>query len=204
MNKLKWAMLQMVIWVSVSLFSVTVAAEEKPPGEIKFEACSGCHSRPGYANAVPRYQVPKLAGQHAGYLKSSIKAYAKGDRTHATMVGNAVSISDQDIGDIVAYLESFDLVKSNENYSGDPLIGKEKSASCIGCHGEGGDSSDGNFPKLSGQYQSYLIVALQDYKLGKRNNPMMNAMVASLSDDDIENIAAYYASQKKGLGVVER
>lgn len=189
----------------LTAFSGSLIAEETvDPGETKFETCSGCHSRAGYANAVPRYQVPKLGGQHAAYLKSSLKAYASGERRHGSMEGNAAGLNDQDIEEIAAYLSQFEDVDNDDNFTGDPVAGKEKAETCAGCHGEGGVSSDENFPKLAGQYESYLVEALRGYKSGSRNNPMMTGMVSGLSDEDIENIAAYYASQKTGLGIIER
>jgi len=57
------------------------------------------------------------------------------------------------------------------------------------------------FPRLAGQYESYLIRALKEYKAGTRTNPMMMGFASMLSEDDIRDVAAYYASQKKGLTI---
>ena len=173
-------------------------------GSIKFETCAGCHARPGYANAYPRYHVPKLAGQQQNYIIASLKSYADNDRKHGTMDGNAASLTPQDEEDIAAYLAQFELVANNPTITGNTEAGKEKAASCTACHGEAGDSADPNFPRLAGQYESYLVKALQDYKSGARNNPMMTGMASGLSEEDILDISAYYASQEKGLGTVER
>ena len=181
-----------------------LAAGDQKAGQTKFETCSGCHSRPGYSNVYPRYNVPKLAGQHAGYTVSALEAYASNDRGHAGMQGNAAGLNPQDMEDIGAYLATFELADNPVEVEGDINAGETKAGSCVACHGEGGNSSDANYPKLAGQYQSYLIKVLQDYKLGKRSNPMMNSIVSALSDEDIENIAAFYASQTKGLDIVNR
>ena len=82
------------------------------------------------------------------------------------------------------------------------LAGKNKAETCGACHGEDGNSADPNNPRLAGQYESYLVKALEDYKTGARKNPIMNGMAEALSADDIKDISAYYASQKKGLTVV--
>ena len=74
--------------------------------------------------------------------------------------------------------------------------GKAKAASCAGCHGEEGNSTTPSFPKLAGQHTSYLVKQLQEFKNGSRSDPMMSAMAQSLSQDDMEDIAAYYALQK--------
>lgn len=187
------------------LASTGVHAEgDAAAGQVKFETCAGCHARPGYANAYPRYHVPRLAGQHKNYIIAAIKSYADNARKHGAMDGNADSLTPQDVEDLAAYLAQFELVANNATITGDAEAGKEKAANCAACHGETGDSSDPNFPRLTGQYESYLATALQDYKSGARNNPMMNGLASGLSEEDILNISAYYASQEKGLGTVER
>ena len=197
-------------WVSSIIGLVLVyqtqssAQSDAAAGSVKFEPCVGCHAKPGYANAVPRFQVPKLGGQQQAYLIAALTAYSLGQRAHAGMKGNAEGLSEKDIQDIAAYLSGLELASSDENISGNAQTGKEKAAACVACHGENGNSSDENFPKLAGQYQSYLIKALRDYQSGQRDNPMMAGMVKELSDEDIEDISAYFASQSKGLSVVER
>ncbi len=79
---------------------------------------------------------------------------------------------------------------------GDPAAGKEKSAVCAGCHGVDGNSMVGANPRLAGQYESYLYQALQQYKTGKRKDLLMSNMVANLSDQDLKDLAAWFASQE--------
>ena len=74
--------------------------------------------------------------------------------------------------------------------------GKEKAASCISCHGENGNSMVPTFPKLAQQHSSYLVKQLRAFKDGSRKDPMMSAMAMGLSDEDMEDIAAYYAAEK--------
>ncbi|MFU8788290.1 MAG: c-type cytochrome [Methylobacter sp.] len=74
--------------------------------------------------------------------------------------------------------------------------GKQKAESCASCHGEGGNSLVATFPKLAQQHPSYLAQQLHAFKDGQRNDPMMSAMAMPLSDQDIADIAAYYATQK--------
>lgn len=73
--------------------------------------------------------------------------------------------------------------------------GKQKTASCASCHGEGGNSTVATFPKLSQQHPSYLEKQLRAFKDGSRNDPMMSAMALALSDEDMADISAYYAAQ---------
>ena len=83
---------------------------------------------------------------------------------------------------------------------GDAAAGQAKSALCATCHGADGNSQIPMNPKLAGQSAAYLIKQLQDYKSGERQNPTMSAMVGSLSDQDIADIAAWYSSQEVTLG----
>ena len=72
---------------------------------------------------------------------------------------------------------------------------KAKSAACVGCHGANGQGVPPN-PALKGRTADEIIEAMKDYKSGKRNSAVMKAFAAPLNDQDIENLAAYYASLK--------
>ena len=84
---------------------------------------------------------------------------------------------------------------------GNAESGKAKAAQvCAACHGpDGNKPSDPTQPILAGQYYDYLVRALTDYKLGKRNNPIMKGFAAQLSKQDIEDLAAWFSSQKSKL-----
>jgi len=81
-------------------------------------------------------------------------------------------------------------------YAGDATAGKGKSIMCAGCHGPEGISAIPAYPSLAGQKEADLIKQLKDIKAGTRNAPTMKGIVASLSDADMANLAAYYASLK--------
>ena len=70
---------------------------------------------------------------------------------------------------------------------------------CQACHGLDGNSPTADYPKLAGQYPDYLAKALRDYKSGARKNPIMAGMAGALTTNDIDNLAAYYASQPAAL-----
>lgn len=89
------------------------------------------------------------------------------------------------------------LVASAPAAAGDAEAGKKKSQTCAACHGPDGNSPTGpDFPRLGGQYYDYLVTTLQSYKSGARKNPIMNPLAANLSKRDIEDLAAFFASQK--------
>ena len=81
------------------------------------------------------------------------------------------------------------------NAAGDVQAGKAKAAACAPCHGANGQGVAPN-PPLAGKSEAQLIQALKDFKSGKRDNAVMKGMANPLSDQDMENLAAYYASLK--------
>lgn len=87
--------------------------------------------------------------------------------------------------------------------SGNIENGKQKAASCFACHGADGNAVDPQYPRLAGQYNLYLQQALHEYKDGQRNNPIMKGMVATLSDQDIEDVAAYFSSLPSKLDTLQ-
>jgi cytochrome c553 len=85
--------------------------------------------------------------------------------------------------------------------TGDPVAGREKSQLCQGCHGEYGISSEPLIPKLAGQYANYIEKEIRNYQAGIRSHQIMNAMAGTIANDqDLADIAAYFASQKKMEG----
>ncbi len=79
--------------------------------------------------------------------------------------------------------------------AGDVQAGKTKAAACAGCHGANGEGKAPN-PALAGKAEKEFVQALKDYKSGKRDNAIMKTFAIPLSDQDMVNLAAYYASLK--------
>lgn len=79
---------------------------------------------------------------------------------------------------------------------GNAAAGQEKTEMCEGCHGASGNSETPIFPKLAGQHGGYLTKQLRDFREKKRVDPTMNAIAEGLSDEDIADLAVYYASQR--------
>jgi cytochrome c553 len=93
--------------VLASLVNYAAAAEvvgDAKAAENKIAQCVGCHGISGYKASFPEvYSVPMIGGQSAKYIESALHAYKKGDRTHPSMRGIAMSLSDQDMADVAAY-----------------------------------------------------------------------------------------------------
>jgi cytochrome c553 len=81
--------------------------------------------------------------------------------------------------------------------AGDPQKGSQKVQMCQGCHGIVGWRTaypqTYRVPKIAGQHPTYIVAALKEYRGGQRSHPSMDAIAASLSDQDMADIAAYYA-----------
>ncbi|MBC3766629.1 c-type cytochrome [Neptunicella marina] len=96
---------------------------------------------------------------------------------------------------------------TSANAVGDAEAGKAKAATCAACHGADGNSVVDMYPKLAGQHAEYIIKQLHDFRAASksggeegRNDPVMNGMAAPLSDQDIEDLAAYFSGQKAKEG----
>lgn len=92
--------------LATGLFFSVALAGDLAAGKEKAFTCSGCHGAPNIDNVYPTYKAPKIGGQSAIYIRSALKAYADGNRSHPTMSAQSRSLSDADIEDIAAYLES--------------------------------------------------------------------------------------------------
>ena len=85
--------------------------------------------------------------------------------------------------------------QSAESQAADPAAGKEiASKTCVACHGLDGKGVTSDIPNLAAQVENYLVAALEAYKDGKRSHAALRDMTANMSDNDIRNVAAYYAS----------
>lgn len=75
---------------------------------------------------------------------------------------------------------------------------------CAACHGADGNSADTHFPKLAGQHAEYLLREMKDYREGRRKSDIMAPMLASLSEDDLANVSAFYAQQEATVGAISK
>ena len=80
---------------------------------------------------------------------------------------------------------------------GDPEAGRAKAVVCAACHGVDGNSVNPIWPKLAGQHEAYLAKQIRAFKSGERTDPTMAPMINLIKEEDIDDIAAFYASQKQ-------
>jgi len=197
------------IWTALALSMMTTmvhAAETSTPesylgnadqGKTKSATCAACHGADGNS-AVADY--PKLAGQHATYLESTLKAYRDGSRANAIMQGMAAALTDNDIADLAAYYSGLQIsagaadpelvARGEELYRfGDSEKGISACAACHGPTGYGMESA--GFPALHGQWTGYNVSQLQAFREGARVNGMMNGVAKNMSDADMKAVASY-------------
>ncbi len=175
----------------------TAYAGNAEAGKAKSVVCAACHGADGNS-AIGEY--PKLAGQHANYLVTTLKAYRDGSRVNAIMQGMAAPLSDEDIADLAAYYADQavtpgaadpELVARGEELFrfGDTAKGI---SACTACHTPtGGGLASAGFPSLKGQWPAYTEVQLKAYREGTRVHNMMNGVAKNMSDQDIKAVASY-------------
>src|SRR5690349_22062775 len=87
---------------------------------------------------------------------------------------------------------------------GSAQAGQAKSGTCVACHGVDGNSVNPEWPTIAGQHPTYIAKQLKAFKAGARQNPLMSPMAEPLSDQDIEDLAAFYSSQTARGGEAEK
>lgn len=79
----------------------------------------------------------------------------------------------------------------------DAAAGKQKAAACVACHGQGGNSTNPAVPSIAGQWNDYVVLALYQFRAKHRPSPVMDPIAATLKDDDLGDLAAYFSTQPK-------
>lgn len=178
------------------------ALYEHGDAERGITACITCHGKDGNSKVLIN---PNLANQHPEYIEKQLKNFKENARHNASMNQVSANLSSEDIANLGAYFEDTSAVgevKAStgkvavKSFLGDAKLGKEKSATCIACHNADGNSTNAMYPSIAGQSEAYLLKQLKEFKSGVRDNAIMAGMVGALSEEDMQNLAAYYASQK--------
>jgi cytochrome c553 len=120
------------------------------------------------------------------------------------MHSQASTMNEQDMADVAVYLAG-DAVLNKSVTDPNSKAGEHRpkaSEACVACHGTNGVGITADYPTIAGQHKDYIQRALTDYKKGGRKNPIMGGQVAALSLEDIEELAAYYSSQKPSLDIL--
>ncbi|MGB5486877.1 MAG: c-type cytochrome [Lysobacterales bacterium] len=158
-------------------------------GAVVAVLCEECHGEKGISTTQG---VPNLAGQQPAYLITSTLEYKNGTREHEDMGGMLIELDQVDIEKMAMYFASQSAPMREAPPFGDPLAGEADSASCGKCHGARGISHQPMVPSLAAQEPVYLVNAIKAYGNHERSD---ETRMPLKSDEQINNIAAYYATQ---------
>lgn len=155
-------------------------------GRDKSIPCLACHGAEGMAD----HDVwPNLAGQHDEYLAKQLRDFRDGRRYDPWMSPMAIGLDDRDIDDLAAYFSQLD------GLSGGPQSAPPEAMTCVACHSERAGQASPLWPSLAGQNARYIAKQLNDFRAGRRMDPVMAPLTQPLSDADVAAVAAHYASQ---------
>ncbi|WP_079416549.1 c-type cytochrome [Thiomonas intermedia] len=189
-----------------SSFPVPTAAQLQAGAKVA-QTCAACHGADGNATSTA---FPKLAGQHADYLVKQLNDYrvAKGAkhpaRVNAIMNGMAATLTDAQIRDValfysrqtfkpgVAFADKKDLKLGQSIWMAG--IPDRAVPACVSCHGPGGAGMPSRYPRIGGQWQTYLETELQMFRNDRRtNSPEMHDIASRMTDRQITAVADYAA-----------
>jgi cytochrome c553 len=161
-------------------------------GEKLSAECAKCHSADGNSKTPG---VPTLAGQQPRYLVAAMQEYLNAERARSPMHPMLRALNRLQMESLALYFASQAPADRAAPPFGNPKGGEPLSAVCGGCHGPSGVSADSATPRLAGQDPRYLVDAIKAYRTTrKREN--MRLYVSELSEKQIEDIAAFYSTQK--------
>ena len=154
-------------------------------GEADSASCGRCHGAGGISH---RPMVPSLAAQEPVYLVNASKAYHNNERSEESQMPVK---TDEQINNIAAYYAMQAMTASVEGES----TAKEMAKTCDRCHNPPSGNRNPNTPSLRGQSHEYLVKSMKEYRDSDRENSMMHKMSARYSDEMIDTLATYYATQ---------
>jgi len=161
-------------------------ADRVAAGRDKSIPCLACHGAEGMAD----HDVwPNLAGQHAEFLAKQLRDFRDGRRYDPWMSPMAIGLDDDDIDDLAVYFSQLDGV------SGGSQSAPPQAMTCVACHSERAGEANPLWPSLAGQNERYIVKQLNDFRAGRRGDPVMAPLAQPLSDADVAAVAAHYANQ---------
>jgi cytochrome c553 len=153
--------------------------------------CAACH---GDAGITKMAGIPSLVGQEPNYLVSAMSQYKDGERKNDMMKAAVGALTEDSMANVGLFYALQNPARAQTPAAGNASAGQALAQPCSACHGTEGVSGNPSSPSLAGQDAQYLAAALKGYQNGGRGNTTMKALVASLDDAAIKNLAAFYAS----------
>lgn len=167
--------------------------------------CMACHGADGAGQQAAGN--PRLAGLDAAYLRKQLDDFAAGTRNSPVMGATANALGDDERAALAAYYSKLPPKSAQTPAAAAPTAGAELATrgrwarqvpACVQCHGPGGVGVGASFPPLAGQPAAYIEAQLRDWQHGTRHNDplqLMQHLSAALSDQDIHDVAAWFAAQ---------
>ena len=155
--------------------------------------CIKCHGEDGNST---RAGMPSLTAQDPEYFVSAMMAYVDGSRNHSLMGRLVKELDETTIRQMGTFYAVQEPTQTETLGEGDINVGRRLSAECAACHGEDGNAAKPSMPTLAGQDAKYFIKGMNHYKNGERQHQKMFEAVEQLSEQDMVDLASYYASQK--------
>jgi cytochrome c553 len=185
-------------------------------GEAASATCVACHQANGGGMNIPGGESwPRLAGLNSNYIAKQLHDFKAGDRQNATMVTFANMLDDQQIADVAAYYSQLPATPGQGGDNADEALlarGEQLAergdwnayiVSCKSCHGPGGQGVGETFPGIAGQHAGYISAQLNAWKNDTRSNDpqnLMGAIAKRMSEEDIQAVSAWYATQPAAEG----
>ena len=153
--------------------------------------CIKCHGETGN---ITRSGMANLTAQDPEYFVASMLAYINGSRSHRLMKKLVGNLDEADIREMGVFYAVQEPLQSETQGEGDPNVGRRLSEDCKNCHGDGGNTNKPDMPSLAGQDAKYFIKAMKHYKDRERQHQKMFEAVEALSEQDMIDLATYYAA----------
>jgi cytochrome c553 len=155
--------------------------------------CVKCHGEDGNSSASG---MPNLSAQSTEYFVTSMNAYTNGNRDHKMMKKLVSNLDDEQLRKMGVFYAVQEPARTATMGDGNADRGRALSEPCASCHGEDGNASGIDMPTLAGQDARYFIKAMKAYRSGKRQHQPMFDAVETLDEQEVIDLAAYYASQE--------
>jgi cytochrome c553 len=181
--------------------SAVFPAGDSVHGKVLAASCLSCHGDVGAGATFgqPPFNAPKLRYQRPSTIFYALQDYRDGRRRSDIMQPMAEGLSDQDMRDLAVYLSAGPHRRRGADPEGPAMATSwahaEVGAVCGLCHGEAGLGVMDGYPALAGQNKSYLEHALLAYRSGGRANPIMRHFAGTLTPDEVDRMATYFAAQ---------
>lgn len=211
MNKKCLSRFGLLIGISLVTGGALAQQGDAERGQAAAATCTACHQADGSGMNVPNGESwPRLAGLNADYIAKQLHDFKAGQRQNATMVTFANMLDDQQIADVAEYYSQMPVTPGQGGDEADEALlarGQQLAergdwnayiVSCQSCHGPGGTGVGGTFPGVASQHAGYISAQLTAWKTKTRSNDpqnLMGAIAKRMSDDDIQAVSAWYATQ---------